>query len=73
MQMEIRQRISSEIKKLRHQRGLTQAQLSEISHIKYKDIQTIEGKNPPNIRVDTLERISKSLNIPTWKILKAAH
>lgn len=73
MQREIRQRIGSEIKKLRQQRGLTQAQLSEISHIKYKYIQTIEGKNPPNIRVDTLERISKSLDVPSWKVLKAAN
>ncbi|HOW59805.1 MAG TPA: helix-turn-helix transcriptional regulator [Candidatus Omnitrophota bacterium] len=73
MQREIRQRIGSEIKKLRQRKGLTQAQLSEISHIKYKYIQTIEGKNPPNIRIDTLERISKSLGTPSWKILKSAH
>lgn len=73
MQREIRQRIGSEIKKLRQRKGLTQAQLSEISHIKYKYIQTIEGKNPPNIRIDTLERLSKSLDTPSWKILKSAH
>lgn len=73
MQREIRQRIGSEIKKLRQRKGLTQAQLSEICHIKYKYIQTIEGKNPPNIRIDTLERISKGLGIPSWKILQSAH
>ena len=47
--------------KIYQKKGLTQAELSEISKVKYKYLQEIEGKNPPNLRVDTLARIAKAL------------
>jgi len=70
MPKEIRHHIGARIKKFRHARGLTQAELSERTLVKYKYLQQIEGKNPPNIRVDTLDRIAKTLKIPTWKLLQ---
>lgn len=50
--------------------GSSQAELSELSRVKYKYFQEIEGKNPPNLRVDTLGRIAKALRMPLWKLLK---
>ena len=69
MEREIRHQIGAKIKKLRQKRGLTQAQLSEVSQIKYKYLQEIEGKNPPNIRVDTLDRLAKVFRIKPGKLL----
>ena len=69
MGKEIRHQIGAKIKKLRREEGLTQAQLSEMSQIKYKYIQEIEGKNPPNIRVDTLERLARVFRIKPGKLL----
>lgn len=63
MGKEIRHHISKRIREFRNLRGLTQAELSEMSKVAYKYIQQIEGKNPPNIRVDTLARISKTLRV----------
>ena len=70
METEIRHLVASKIKQLRHEKGLTQAQLADSSQIKYKYVQEIEGKNPPNIRVDTLARIAEALETPVWKILQ---
>jgi transcriptional regulator with XRE-family HTH domain len=69
MAQEIRYQISRKIKKIRQTRGLTQAKLSDLSRVKYKYIQQIEGKNPPNLRIDTLARIAKALKLPTEKLL----
>ena len=63
MGREIRHHISKRIREFRKLRGLTQAELSEMSKVAYKYIQQIEGKNPPNVRVDTLARIAKTLQI----------
>ena len=70
MEKEIRHHIGAKIKKRRENKGLTQTQLSEISHVKYKYLQMIEGKNPPNIRVDTLARIAKGLRLPPFRLLQ---
>jgi transcriptional regulator with XRE-family HTH domain len=43
--------------------------VSEISKVAYKYLQEIEGKNPPNLRVDTLARIAKALKISASKLL----
>ena len=63
MRREIRHQIAQRIRELRQSRGLTQAQLSEMSKVSYKYVQEIEGKNPPNVRVDTLARIAKTLQV----------
>ena len=70
MKKEIRHEIGERIKKVRERKGLTQAQLSEKSKVKYKYLQEIEGSNPPNIRVDTLNRLAESMEISVWTLLK---
>jgi transcriptional regulator with XRE-family HTH domain len=69
MTQEIRHQISQKIKKLRQDSKLTQAKLSELSRVKYKYLQQIEGKNPPNLRADTLARIAKALKVSPSKLL----
>ncbi len=63
MGREIRHQIAQRIKEVRQARGLTQAELSAKSKVAYKYIRQIEGKNPPNMRIDTLARIAKTLNV----------
>ena len=70
MAQEIRHFIGRKIKKLRLEKGLTQARLSDLSRVKYKYIQQIEGKNPPNLRIDTLVRIAKALRISPEKLFR---
>ena len=55
--------MSKRIKRLREERGFTQEKFAEIAEIDYKYLQKIEGKNPPNIKIETLERLVKALSI----------
>lgn len=63
MQSNIRLRIGARIKEIRKKRGYTQEKLSELANIDYKYLQKIEGKNPPALKVDTIERIAKALKV----------
>jgi len=66
----IRLKLAEQIKALRNKRGLTQEQLAEKIGIEYKYLQRIEGKNPPNIRLETIESLAKALNTSPSKLLK---
>lgn len=60
-------------KKLKHYRkkcGYTQEKLAELADIDYKYLQRIEGKNPPAVKIDTIEKISKALSISPAQLLK---
>ena len=65
----IRLEIREKIKELRKKRGITQQRLSELTDIDYKYIQKIEGKNPPNIKIETLEKLAKAFNISISKLV----
>jgi transcriptional regulator with XRE-family HTH domain len=65
----IRTKLAKRIKELRRRRGLTQNKFSEITEMDVKYLQRIEGKNPPNIRVETIERLAKALKITPSKLL----
>ena len=62
---------ASKIKALRKKRGLTQEELSSAAELEYKYIQRIESKNPPNIGIETLEKIAKALKVPISKLLES--
>ena len=53
--------MSKRIKRLREERGFTQEKFAEIAGIDYKYLQKMEGKNPPNMKIETLERLAKAL------------
>lgn len=62
--------VSSNIRKYRSDRDLTQENLAEYSGIDYKYIQRIESKNPPNLQLDTIEKIGKALKIDPLKLFE---
>ena len=65
----IRLKIGNKLKDLRKKRGLTQERLAELADIDYKYLQKIEGKNPPNIKIETLEKLAKVFNISLSKLV----
>ena len=69
MELNIRLKLGIRIKKLRKKYGYTQEKLSELTNIDYKYIQRIEGKNPPAIKIDTIERLAKALNVKPSELL----
>ena len=58
------------VKKARQKHGMTQEELAEAIKTSYKYIQRIEGKSPPDIRLSTVERIAKALNVTISQLLK---
>jgi transcriptional regulator with XRE-family HTH domain len=69
METKIKLKLAQRIKQLRKSLDLTQEKLSEVSGIDYKYIQRIEGKNPPNIKLETIERLAKTLKTTPSKLL----
>jgi transcriptional regulator with XRE-family HTH domain len=59
------------IKALRKRRGFTQEELANAAELEYKYIQRIESKNPPNLGIETLEKIAKALKVSISKILES--
>jgi transcriptional regulator with XRE-family HTH domain len=69
MEVNIRLKLGMRIKKLRNKYGYTQEKLSELTNIDYKYIQRIEGKNPPAIKIDTIERLAKALKVKLSELM----
>lgn len=67
---DIRFMVGAKIKALRTSQRMTQEDLAEKTGIDYKYIQKIEGKNPPNVQVNTLQRIAKVLKTTPANLLK---
>jgi len=62
--------LGKNIRKLRLKRGYTQEKLAELADIDYKYLQKIEGKNPPALKIDTIEKIAKVLKTSPAKLLE---
>ena len=69
MKTSIRRGLGEKIKETRRRLSYTQERLSELANMDYKYIQRIEGKNPPDIRVETIQRIAKALKTTPSKLL----
>jgi transcriptional regulator with XRE-family HTH domain len=69
MKISIRNTLGKKIKHYRNERGYTQVKLSELANIDYKYLQRIEGSNPPAVKIDTIEKLSKALNVSPSKLL----
>lgn len=67
--LSIRLKLGKKIKELRKRRGYTQQKLSEMAEIDYKYLQKIEGKNPPNLKIETLEKLAKAFKVSLPKLL----
>lgn len=59
----IKKIFSKNLKTFRNKRGLTQEQLAEQMGISVRYIQLLEGKSPPNVKIETLDFIAKALKI----------
>ncbi|OIO81310.1 MAG: hypothetical protein AUJ89_01050 [Candidatus Omnitrophica bacterium CG1_02_43_210] len=70
MNTTIRLKLGKRIKELRIKRGYTQEKLSETANIDYKYMQKIEGKNPPALKIDTIEKFAKALKVNPGELLK---
>ena len=70
MENAIRLKLGKKIKKLRKRCNCTQEKLSEIADIDYKYIQRIEGKHPPALKIDTIEKLAKALKVRPFELLK---
>mgnify|MGYP000639799784 CR=1 FL=1 len=57
------------IRRFRIKKGLTQVELADKAGITYKYLQKIEGKNPPNLKIDTIAKISSTLGVDFAKIV----
>jgi len=69
MKKSIKLLLGKKIKEIRQKNKLTQERLSEMADIDYKYLQKIEGKNSPNIKIETIEKIAKALKITPSKLL----
>lgn len=69
MSVTLRKKIGSKIKKLRISLDLTQASLAEIAGIDYKYLQKIEGKDTPDLKLDTIQKLAKALKTTPAKLL----
>lgn len=65
----IKLEVGKKIKELRRKQGITQENLASLADIDYKYLQKIEGKSPPNLKIETLEKLAKALNIPLSKLV----
>lgn len=67
--MNARLSLSKRVRELRKKAGYTQDKLSELTGIDYKYIQKIEGRNPPNLKIETVERLAKAFHLSLSKFL----
>lgn len=70
MESNIRLKFGMKIKKLRRKCGYTQEKLSELTNIDYKYIQRIEGKYPPAVKIDTIERFASAFKVKPSQLLE---
>jgi transcriptional regulator with XRE-family HTH domain len=69
MSINIRLKLGSRIRQLRKKNGFTQEKLAGTANIDYKYIQRIEGRKPPALRIDTLEKLANAFGISISKLL----
>ena len=65
----IRKTFAKNLKKLRLDKGLTQELLAEKLGISVRYVQQLEGKNTPNVKIDTLEILAKELKVKPCELL----
>ena len=70
MDKSVQRKFGANVKKYRKFRKFTQQKLAELAKIDYKYIQRLEGKNPTAVRIDTVARLAKVLQIPPFKLLQ---
>lgn len=62
--------LAKRLRQLRKRYGYTQQMIAERSGLDYKYYQSIEGKHPPNVTIDSLERLAKAFRLSLAELLK---
>lgn len=70
MNISIKLTFGKKLRALRKKRTLTQEKLSEMAVIDYKYLQRLEGKNPPNIKLETIAKLAKALKVKPSELLE---
>lgn len=70
MKKGIANQLGKHVRNLRIKKELTQEALAGRAKISLKYIQKIEGKTPPNIGLEYLEKLAIGLDVPVWELLK---
>ncbi len=63
-------KLGKRIRYLREKYNLTQEELASRSNISTKYLQNLEGKNPKNASLVTLEKLAKGFGMPLWELLR---
>lgn len=58
------------VRELRLKNGWTQSELARRAKISISYLQKIEGKNPPNVTVETIEKFSKAYHISLKQLMR---
>lgn len=58
------------VKAFRKQKGWTQAELARRAELSVRHIQKIESHQPPDVTLDTIEKLARALEIDCWNIVK---
>lgn len=66
----VRKSFAKNLKKFRLDKGYTQEQFAEKLGISVRYIQQLEGKNTPNVKIDTLELLAKELKVKPYELLQ---
>lgn len=66
----VKENLAKNIKKYRNNKGWTQEQLSQNLGVSVKYLQRLESKNPPNVTLKTLEKLSKVFKVPADLLIK---
>lgn len=61
--MNINQKFSKHLRRLRDERSLTQVDLAAAAGIDYKYLQKLEGKDPSSPTLETLAKLAKALAV----------
>ena len=70
MKQIITKQFGKQVRFLRSHHKLTQEELAQRSRVSLKYIQRIEGKTPPNVGLETSEKLAVGFGIPLWKLFK---
>jgi transcriptional regulator with XRE-family HTH domain len=66
----IRLQFAGQLRRLRKDLRLTQEEMAERVDIDIRYYQRLESKTPNAVKIDTIGKIAKALNLPPWKLLK---
>lgn len=62
-------RFGKRVKELRIKRGWSQKELARRATISERYLQRIESKQPPDVTIDTISKLAKTLKLTAWNLL----